>query len=532
MFEFKSNNYYYLLYLYFQILKDLDLFDKKLIKTKRKIENLKEKINELFEKNPTLDKNKYNDMFVLKNAKTILKTSLKLIHIYFIIHIYIYIYKCIIDTEEKHNYNILITDVYENLFLLNRDKNSMIFEIIGIYIDQIKDNQTLSKLYLFIFLYQTSNNKHELTKYFNFVFNKMIKDIKGIKNPSVSIKYLFIINNNYDIFLQLFKAICPNPGNMKITYDIKNSISPISKSMNYEEEEKQVIFEFLEKVFPLYNLNKELYENFITDKSKIRTKTITYLSRDLAKLKNYIFFYLDTFLLDYYENSSYLTLNRTQKSLVKQMLIRILFMLNKENYDTTEFRESFNFLLSNKYRINPILYTILNYVYSYYKNSNIKSNISTLLTKALYTIYEKYSEKDLNEKSLFDTTDKSLIDEDREFLEELNRLRQQEIIYKINIKKTINDLSLDNKIILFIQLLKNLYKKGLINNKDLYDFYLTLKINKDQLKKVKDERRKTKKPLSYTVFKTKKLSTAAINRYPAISERLSSIPESASASRN
>ena len=73
MFEFKSNNYYYLLYLYFQILKDLDLFDKKLIKTKRKIENLKEKINELFEKNPTLDKNKYNDMFVLKNAKTILR---------------------------------------------------------------------------------------------------------------------------------------------------------------------------------------------------------------------------------------------------------------------------------------------------------------------------------------------------------------------------------------------------------------------------------------------------------------------------
>ena len=83
MFEFKSKNYYYLLYLYYQILKDLGIFDKKLIITERKIDNLKEKINELFERNQTLNKKKYTDLFMMKNAKKTLKESMANIDIYY-----------------------------------------------------------------------------------------------------------------------------------------------------------------------------------------------------------------------------------------------------------------------------------------------------------------------------------------------------------------------------------------------------------------------------------------------------------------
>lgn len=225
----------------------------------------------------------------VKNAKKILRTSLKLIHIYFIIHIYIY--KCIIDTEEKHNYNILITDVYENLFLLNIDKNSMIFEIIGIYVEQIKDYQILSKLYLFIFLYQTSNNKHELTKYFNFVFNKMIK---GIKNLSVSIKYLFIIIHFYKYVKQyiLIQEI------WKITYDLSERILTISRSINKEETEKQLIFDFLEKEsLDGDYVDEDLYKEFIKEAAKNQSKNDVYLPNRFKMLKRkVIIFHRNSFI--------------------------------------------------------------------------------------------------------------------------------------------------------------------------------------------------------------------------------------------
>ena len=91
----------------------------------------------------------------------------------------------------------------------------------------------------------------------------------------------------------------------------------------------------------------------------------------------------------------------------------------------------------------------------------------------------------------------------------------------MDIYDIIPELSFDNKIILFIQLLKSLYKKKLLTNKDLYNYYKLFKFQRFNI-----EKQKEKKPLTYSVSKTKKLSTAAVNRYPAISERLKSFPPS------
>ncbi len=523
MFEFETNNYYYLLYLYFQILKDLDLFDKKLITTERKIENLKEKINELFEKNPRIKTKKYTDLFITKNAKRILKDSLKSIDIYFVIHIYMYLFKCINDIESKHDYTTLINQVYKNIFLFNINKKTLIEDSIDFYTEELEDTETLSKIYLFIFLYQTTDNKDELTKYFNFVFNKMIKDLKGIKNPSVSIKYLFIINHNYNTFLQIFKAVYPNPGNMKITYDLSERISKIDTSISKEETEKKIIFNFLEKegLFDDY-VNEDLYKEFIKDAAKNQSKNDVYLPNRFKMLKEKLLFFMETYLFNYYDNSLYLTLNKSQKSLIKQMLMKIIFMLKEENYDTPEFRNSFYFLLANKYTINPILYTVINIVYSYYKNKIVNSKLDEKITDDIYEIYDKHMNEDLDEKKLFNTSAETLKTENREFLHDLDRLRrEEEHRYEMDIYDIIPELSFDNKIILFIQLLKSLYKKELLTNKDLYNYYKLFKFQRFNI-----EKQKEKKPLTYSVSKTKKLSTAAINRYPGISERLKSFPPS------
>jgi len=523
MFEFETNNYYYLLYLYYQILKDLGLFDNKLITTDRKIENLKDKINELIEKNPRIKVKKYYDMFTSKNAKKILQDSLKSIDIYFIIHIYIYVFKCINDIESKHDYNTLINQVYKNIFLVNINKKNLIEDSIDFYTEELEDTETLSKLYLFIFLYQTTDNKDELIKYFNFIFNKMIKDLRGIKNVSISIKYLFIINHNYDTFLQIFKAIYPNPGNMKITYDLTTTVSTITKSISREETEKQVIFNFLEKeILDQDYVDEDLYKEFIKDRTKNQSKNDVYLPNRFKMLKEKLLFFMENYLFYYYDNSLYLTLNKSQKSLIKQMATRIIFMLKEENYDTPEFRNSFNFLLSNKYTINPILYTIINIVYSYYKNKTIDSKVDEKITDEIYEIYEKHKDEDLDEKSLFNTSTETLKTENREFLYDLDRLRrEEEHRYEMDIYDVIPELSFDSKIILFIQLLKSLYKQELIKNKDLYKYY---SLFKSQILNIKKQQER--KTFTYSVSKTKKLSTAAINRYPAISERLKSFPPS------
>ena len=519
MFEFKSKNYYYLLYLYYQILKDLGIFDKKLIITERKIENLKEKINELFERNQTLNKKKYTDLFMMKNAKKTLKESMANIDIYYLLHIFIYLYKCMYSTDSKSDYNKILDIATGYLYMNN--KKDLINQIITIYGHNFKDDETLSKLYLFIFLSKTADNKDELTKYFNFVFNNLITILRSFKNLVVSIKYLFIINYNYDTFLQIFKAIYPNPGNMKITYDLTERISTISRSINKEETEKQVIFDFLFKdglsnIFVSEQTYKEIIINRLLNQS---TKEV-YLPPYLLMMKRILLLYMETYLFNYYDNSLYLTLNKSQKSLVKQILMRIDFMLKEENYDTPEFINSFNFLLSNKYTINPILYTVINIVYSYYKNKETNTEFNDNITKELYDIYYKYSDKDLHEKNLFDTSVQTLTYEDREFLVQINRsMRGADYLHEIR------KLSFDNKIILFIQLLKSLYKKELLTNKDLYNYYSLFKSQRFNIKKQKE-----KKPLTYSVSKTKKLSTAAVNRYPAISERLKSFPMSPSKS--
>jgi hypothetical protein len=191
-------------------------------------------------------------------------------------------------------------------------------------------------------------------------------------------------------------------------------------------------------------------------------------------------------------------------------------MLKEENYDTPEFRNSFKFLLSNKYTINIILYSIINIVYSFYKNKKITSDFNTDLTEEIHEIYNEYGDEGLDEKPLYNTNDTSLTDEDREFLVELNRLRRDEdFFYTMDLEKVIKDLSINNKIILYIQLLKNLYKIKLITNENLYKYYLKFKPNKINIYSQKE-----KEPLTYSLYKYKRLSTAAINRYPAISERL------------
>lgn len=142
------------------------------------------------------------------------------------------------------------------------------------------------------------------------------------------------------------------------------------------------------------------------------------------------------------------------------MLMKIIFMLKEENYDTPEFRNSFNFLWANKYTINPILYTVINIIYSYYKNKIVNSKLDEKITADIYEIYDKYMNEDLDEKKLFNTSAETLKTENREFLNDLDRLRrEEEHRYEMDIYDIIPELSFDNKIILFIQLLKSLYKK-------------------------------------------------------------------------
>ena len=128
----------------------------------------------LIERRPTLDKNKYYDMFMIKNAKKILKESLENIDIYYLSHIYIYLYSII----SKYNYDTLIDNIYKMLILYkNNSKSKVIKGILYLYIDDLKDDESLSKLYLFILLSQTTDNKDDLTKYFEDAILNSLLDV-------------------------------------------------------------------------------------------------------------------------------------------------------------------------------------------------------------------------------------------------------------------------------------------------------------------------------------------------------------------
>ena len=528
MFEFKSKNYYYLLYLYYQILKDLGIFDKKLIITERKIDNLKEKINELFERNPTLNKYKYYDMFMIRNGEKNLETFLENIEIYFLIHIYIYLY----SITSKNNYK----ELFKNNLILYKNNTTpkLISSIVNlykkIYEESYSHTDIISKIYLFILLSKTTSDKTELTNYFNFIFSNMIIVLSNIKNISISIKYLFLVNNNYDTFLQIFKAVYPNPANIDIQYDLDEPLLLLPKGATREKSEKKQIFKFVQKEKKLLNhrITKDYYYKLID----IRAENKQVSNVNFTNLKIRLMEYIESYLIYYYENSLYINLNKSQKTLLQQILMKIIFMLKEENYDTPEFINSFNFLLANKYTINILLYTFINIIYSFYKNKKLSNSLDKVINDEIINIYKEYKREDFDEKPLLNTNDPSLNPKDREFLVEINRVTTEDRHFRVNISEHLSRLTLDNKLILFIQLLKSLYKIGKLRNKKIYDYFNLFIDDIDNIKIQKE-----KKPLTYLISTRKKLSTAAINRYPAISERLrtfqleSSTSESKSSSK-
>ena len=528
MFEFKSKNYYYLLYLYYQILQDLGIFDKKLIITERKIDNLKEKINELFERNPTLNKYKYYDMFMIRNGEKKLETSLENIDMYFLIHIYIYMY----SITSKNNYN----ELFKNNLILYKNNTTpkLISSIVNlykkIYEESYSHTDIISKIYLFILLSKTTSDKTELTNYFNFIFSNMIIVLSNIKNISISIKYLFLVNNNYDTFLQIFKAVYPNPANIDIQYDLDEPLLLLPKGATREKSEKKQIFKFVQKEKKLLNhrITKDYYYKLIDNRAE--NKQVSNVN--FTNLKIRLIEYIESYLIYYYENSLYISLNKSQKTLLQQMLMKIIFMLKEENYDTPEFINSFNFLLANKYTINILLYTFINIIYSFYKNKKLSNSLDKVMNDEINNIYKEYNREDFDEKPLLNTNDPSLNPKDREFLIEINRVTTEDRHFRVNISEHLSRLTLDNKLILFIQLLKSLYKIGKLRNKKIYDYFNLFIDDIDNIKIQKE-----KKPLTYLISTKKKLSTAAINRYPAISERLrtfqleSSTSESKSSSK-
>ena len=316
-------------------------------------------------------------------------------------NIYVLIFKVI-------NYNINIDNYIKNLFDTFLDTNKQFYSSYNIYTDNIND---LYKCLLYLMIYLISiitkknNNNDMFIKIYKVLYNtygEIVKDEYNTKyfinEYSLVNKYAIYIDNIIKYILlyidNIDKIDKKNLKNDKYYFILNKNVRLYNNNIINEDKifYDNIIVEYYNKIYFIYNGTKYLYKNVYTDKTK--NLDYPYNNYNNIIINNECIFFNNKYLFFNYDNLTYkyiIDIIKNNKTYIKELLEKNndndIIYYTSPNMDYSMFHNIYNKNMKwtrNKYNEFECNYLNNNYIMTLNKHKDEKKNNNT---------YDKYERK-------------------------------------------------------------------------------------------------------------------------------------------